>query len=215
MVRCRLLVDRFWQSSASRLTRYSTQVKVRLLWLSKSNSGRHCSFPSHTDGFHITVATTITGQSTQYYVHPCEYVVDLKEKIFLGQGYPIAEQNLIFEEKPLINSTTLSSCGVNKAALLTLMLVGTSASCAPTAYSTPVINPSLSIAHLSLGLRLDSLVADSAPVSPPDVAQLRTVPSHLCHIVHVHDVPYEAFQMLLVYLYCRDVMEPSNCKWAR
>ena len=167
-----------------------------------------------TDRFPVTVATIITGQSTLYYVHPSEYVVDLKEKISLSQGYPVTEQNLIFEEKPLINSTTLRSCGVRRAAVLTLMLVGSSSQCTTTTYFTSVLNPSLSISHFSLGLRLDSLVANSAPTFPPNLANQCPLPPHLSHIVHVHDVPFEAFQMLLVYLYCRNLMESSNCKLA-
>lgn len=172
-----------------------------------------CSFIL-TDRFPVTIATIITGQSTLYYVHPSEYVADLKEKISLAQGYPVAEQNLIFEDKPLINSTTLSSCGVSRLSVLTLMLVGSSTQTTTTTYFTSVLNPSLSISHFSLGLRLDSLVATSAPISPPNLANQRPLPPHLSHIVHVHDVPLESFQMLLVYLYCRNLVEPSNCELA-
>lgn len=190
-----------------------TSVLANEIYLIMVTIINFCAF-TLTDRFPVTVAMTITGQSTLYYVHPSEYVVDLKEKISLAQGYSVTEQNLIFEEKPLIDSATLSSCGVGRAAVLILMLVGSSSQCTLTTYFTSVLNPSLSISHFSLGLRLDSLVANSAPISPPNLANQRPLPSHLSHIVHVHDVPFEAFQMLLVYLYCRNLMEPSNCKWA-
>lgn len=155
---------------------------------------------------------TITGQSTRYYVHPDEYVVDLKQKISLDQGYSVADQNLIFGEKSLINFTTLGSCGVIGESKLTLILVGNSTTTATTSCVASHINPALSIGHLSLGLRLDSLVGGGAPVSPTALAREHPVSSHISRIVHVHDVPYEGFRMLAVYLYCRDLVEPQNCE---
>ena len=163
----------------------------------------------------MTVVTSLTGQLSTYYVHPSEYVVDLKEKISLAQGYPISELNLIFQDKALINSTTLSSCGVSRAlSELTLMLLGGSNTTihTMTTFFTSAINPSLSISHLNLGLRLDSLLMGGAPVAPPNLAHRQPLPSHLSHIVHVHDVPFEGFQMLLIYLYSKNLMEPPNCR---
>ena len=168
-----------------------------------------------TDRFPVTVITALTGQLSTYYVHPSEYVVDLKEKISLAQGYPISELNLIFQDKALVNSTTLSSCGVSRASSeLTLMLLGGSNTTihTTTTFFTSAINPSLSIGHLNLGLRLDSLLMGGAPVAPPNLAHRQPLPSHLLHIVHVHDIPFEGFQMLLIYLYSKDLMEPPNCK---
>ena len=169
-----------------------------------------------TDRFPVTVVTAMTGQSATYHVHPSEYVVDLKEKISLAQGYPISELNLIFQDKALINSMTLSSCGVSRVASeLTLMLLGASNTTTihtTTTFFTSAINPSLSISHLNLGLRLDSLLMGGAPVAPPTLAHRQPLPSHLAHIVHVHDVPFDGFQMLLVYLYCKNLMEPPNRK---
>ena len=157
---------------------------------------------------------TISGQSILYYVHPDEYVVDLKQKISLHQGYPVADQNLIFGDKPLVNFTTLSSCGIAGEPRLTLVLVGSSSSTSTTnCPATHTVNPSLSIGHLSLGLRLDSLVGGGSSVSPTALTQQQhPVPSHLSRIVHVHDVLYEGFKMFLVYLYCRDLLEPHNRK---
>ncbi len=157
----------------------------------------------------------MTGHSATYHVHPSEYVVDLKEKISLSQGHPISELNLIFQDKALINSTTLSSCGVSRTSSeLTLMLLGGSNTTihTTTTFFTSAINPSLSISHLNLGLRLDSLLMGGAPVAPPTLAHRQPLPSHLSHIVHVHDVPFDGFQMLLVYLYCKNLMEPQNRK---
>ncbi len=163
----------------------------------------------------MTVVTALTGQSATYYVHPSEYVVDLKEKISLAQGYPISELNLIFQDKALINSMTLSSCGVSIAsAELTLMLLGGSNTTIHTTmtFYTSTLNPALSISHLNLGLRLDSLLMGGAPVAPPNLAPRQPLPPHLLHIIHVHDIPYEGFQMLLVYLYSKNLIEPPNCK---
>lgn len=158
----------------------------------------------------------MTRQSATYHVHPSEYVVDLKEKISLAQGYPISELNLIFQGKALVNSTTLSNCGVSRASSeLTLMLLGGSNTTIYTSmtFFTSVINPALSISHLNLGLRLDSLLMGGVPVAPPNLAHRQPLPSHLLHIVHVHDIPFDGFQMLLVYLYSKHLMEPPNCKW--
>ena len=158
----------------------------------------------------------MTGQSATYYIYPSEYVVDLKEKISLAQGYPISEQNLIFQEKALINSTTLSGCGISQASSeLTLMLLGgsnTTTIHTTMTYFTSALNPSLSICHLNLGLRLDSLLMGGAPVAPPNLAHRQPLPPHLSHIVHVYDIPHEGFQMLLIYLYSKNLMEPPNCK---
>lgn len=139
-------------------------------------------------------------------------MVDLKQKISLDQGYSVADQNLIFGEKSLINFTTLSSCGVIRESRLTLMLVGNSTTTETTSCVASHINPALSIGHLSLGLHLDSLVGGGAPVSPTALARQHPVSSHISRIVHVHDVPYEGLRMLMVYLYCRDLVEPQNCE---
>lgn len=162
----------------------------------------------------MSVVTALTGQSFTYYVHPSEYVVDLKEKISLSQGYPISELNLIFQDKALINSTTLTSCGVSRAlSELTLMLLGGSNMTIDTVtFYTSTINPSLSISHLNLGLRLENLLMGGAPMALPNLAHRQPLPPHLSHICHVHDIPYEGFQMLLIYLYSKNLMEPPNCE---
>lgn len=74
------------------------------------------------------------------------------------------------------------------------------------------LNPSLSIGHLNLGLRLDSLLMGGAPVAPPGLAHRQPLPPHIYRIVHVHDVPQGGFQMLLVYLYSNNLMEPPDGK---
>ena len=209
-----LLVVQYCQFSVPGLPPFSTPKKVSLFWSHLPWDLTWLFIPLFPDAFPVTVAT-FTGQSAEYYVRPSEYVVDLKEKISLAQGFPIAEQNLVFQQTSLVNSTTLSSCGVSRGAELTLMSVGTSTgtTTTTTTYFTSILNPSLSIAHFTLGLRLDSLlVGRAAPVSPPNQAHRQPLPPHLSHIVHVHDVPYEGFQMLLVYLYSRQLMEPPNCK---
>ena len=139
--------------------------------------------------------------------------MDLKEKISLSQGHPIAAQNLIFEEKPLINSTTLHSCGVYPEAQLTLMVVGTSGSIATSTVGESLfsLNPSLLITHFSLNIKLDILTSDGEQAVHCNPAQQQErLPPHVSNIVHVYDVPFEAFQALLVYLYSGNLLLPSE-----
>jgi hypothetical protein len=62
--------------------------------------------------------------------------------------------------------------------------------------SIPSMIPTLSIIHLRLNYPLDMLLPRSS--SPPSH---KTLPSHIVHILHVHNTPSLPFNLLMGYLY--------------
>ncbi len=138
---------------------------------------------------------------TQVFVRAGEMVQDLKEKISLAQGTPVLEQRLIYMDAELHNEQTLASCGVSAGATVHLVLVvpATTPGSFLTTFFTSMVSPSLSIAHLTLGVGLDRLAAPQA--SPHHHPPRVPLPPHITHIVHVYDVPSDGFRAFVRYLY--------------
>ena len=144
-------------------------------------------------------------------------MADLKEKISLSEGVPvpdqrlillsegvrIPDQRLIFMQNELLNNTTITQAGIQEDSKL-LLVVTSSTTPQQTSYFTSCVNPSLSVAHFSLGLGLEQLlpVNKSSPhLRPPRLP----LPPHICHTVHVNDVPFHGWTVFIRYLYCRQL----------
>lgn len=146
----------------------------------------------------IKVAT-LSGQVFQFLVRPGELVRDLKEKLCLVQGVPLPQQRLLFMQQELQDERTFQSYPIQPDATLHLVLVTSGANVPAVSYRSPNITPTLSITHVSLGLKLDELLKSSGNTSPSDVVSLAP---HLAHLVHLHDMHYHpGFLLFLEYLY--------------
>ena len=143
---------------------------------------------------------TLTGRSSQYHVRYSEYVTDLKERLSLTQGIPVEEQRLVYLNNELVDTVTISDCGVQPGATIHLVLI-TTVEPRPPPLALPGPSPWLSIAHLrvELGLeRFQQLTSLQAPPTP-------TLPRHTAHILHIYDIPREGFQLFIRLLYTGQV----------
>ena len=151
-----------------------------------------------TESFPVNIAT-LSGQVVQFFVRPSELVADLKEKLSLAQGISVTEQRLVFMNNEIHDPSTIATCGVGAGATIHLVLVAAASPTPSTCYFTSVINPALSISHLSLGLGLEQLASTQHnPLHQPPRVPL---PPHITHITHIHDIPSEGFKLFLQYLY--------------
>ena len=162
--------------------------------------------------FPVNIAT-LSGQVVQFFVRPSELVAELKEKISLAQGISVTEQRLVFMNNEIHDPSTIATCGVGTGATIHLVLVATPSPTPSTCYFTSVINPALSISHLSLGLGLEQLASTQRnPLHQPPRVPL---PPHITHIVHIHDIPSEGFKLFLRYLYSGELTSgkqaPASC----
>ena len=121
---------------------------------------------------------------------------------------PVWEQRLVFMEQELLNSNTFLSYEVFSGATLHLVLVAGGARLSCLSYSCPGVSPTLSIHHFNLGISLEQLLQVPAPLPP--VSQPISLPTHLAHVVHVHDNMYSAFKLFLHYLYSRKLQESNG-----
>lgn len=129
-------------------------------------------------------------------------------------GIPISAQRLLFKQQELTDSSTVASFGLCSGASLHLVLVSSEMNSATVSYTSPKMSPTLSISHFSIGLSQEQC-SYFTPTSPPQ-AHPTTLPSHVAHIVHVHDSCaglYQAFGMFLRYLYCRKLQELDKSEW--
>lgn len=157
--------------------------------------------------------STLSGSVVSVFVRAEELVRDLKEKVSLCHGTPVREQRLVFMDCELQNEQTLGSCGITAGTTLHLVLVAPPATTPgglPTTYFTSVVNPSLSISHLTLGLGLDQL---TPPQTAPHHRPARLpLPPHIAHIVHVYDVPLDGFRAFVKYLYSGELAWDDDSK---
>ena len=170
------------------------------------------TFPSISiDPFPVNVSS-LSGHTSQFFVRRSELVADLKERIALAQGVPILEQRLVFMQNELQNETPINQTGLETGSTLHLVLVAPTGSSQPTSYFSSSVSPSLSVTHFRLGLGLEQLLPvgqSSLHLRPPHLP----LPPHLCHIVHMHDVPSPAWKVFVYYLYCRQLSEQGRLKF--
>ena len=145
---------------------------------------------------------TQSGHTTVFFVRPSELVADLKEKISLSEGIAVSEQRLVFMQRELQNETEIKQNRIGDGSTVHLALVATSSAQRQleTSYFTSCVNPSLSLAHFRLGLGLEQLLpagGASLQLHPPRLP----LPPHICHIVHMYDVPFPAWAVFVEYLY--------------
>lgn len=129
-------------------------------------------------------------------------MIDLKEKISLSEGVPIPEQQLVYVQDELQNKTAIKETGIEEGSTIHLVLIAPTAGPQQTSYFTSCSNPSLSVARFRLGLGLEQLlpVGRLSPCLRPPRLPL---PPHTCHIVHMYDIPYPAWEVFVQYLYSR------------
>ena len=146
---------------------------------------------------------------TRFFVRPSELVVDLKEKISLSEAVTVPEQRLVFMQSELQNETAIGQTGMRDGSTVQLVLVIPSHDHQPRmSYFTSCVNPSLSLAHFRLGLGLEHLLPEggaSPQLRPPRLP----LPPHICHIVHIYDVPFHAWTAFIEYLYSRELRKGS------
>ena len=142
-------------------------------------------------------------------MRPSELVADLKQKISLSEAVSVPEQQLFLDQAELRNETQISRTGMRDGCLVQLVLTLLSP-ChqeqQQTTYFTSCVNPSLSIHHLCLRFGLEQLVPVGGAygsLRPPRVP----LPPHICHIVHVYDVPCPAWAVFVHYLYSQQLRE--------
>ena len=166
-------------------------------------------FLPFSDVFVVNVST-LTGHTSRFFVRPSELVRDLKEKISLVEAVSVPEQRVFLDQSELGNETRISQSGMTDGCVVHLVVHPLSPSekeqIQQTSYFSSSVNPSLSIHHLVLGLRLEQLVPMSG--APPSLRPPRLpLPPHLCHIVHMYDVPYPAWVVFVHYLYSQALRE--------
>lgn len=156
---------------------------------------------------------TLSGQTSEFLVRGGELVRDLKEKVCMIHTIPMAEQRLVFKEQELLDFRTLGSYEINSGAMLNLVLMKSEVNFTCVNYSCPSMTPTLSLYHFNMGLSLEQLsyFTQATPLTP--LPQRVLLPSHLTHVVHIHDSTYSGFKMFLWYLYCRKLQEvdKSEC----
>ena len=157
----------------------------------------------------VVNVSTLSGHTSRFFVRPTELVVDLKEKISLVEAVPVPGQRLFFNQSELGNKTRFNQTGIGDGSVVHLV-VTPPAPCQPeqqqTMYFTSSVSPSLSIHHLYLGLGLDRLIpmgGASPSLRPPRLP----LPPHICHIVHMYDVPHPAWAAFVHYLYSQQLRE--------
>lgn len=156
----------------------------------------HCLSSLQSEPYPVTVVT-LTGASCMLLVRGSELVTDLKLKISLRLGVTTREVQLIHQQDTLNDYMSLRQQGILPGSSVHLVLVSNEEPLSEVTYIGPVTNPTLSIAHLQLGLGLEKLWHSP----PPDHGSRAHLPPHLQHIVHVHDVPYQTMIVVLKYLY--------------
>lgn len=150
---------------------------------------------------------SLSGQTLDLFIREQELVRDLKEKICLKQGLAINQQRLVFKQQELWDSSTFQSCGIRANATLHLVLAGTVVEPGTESYNCPTFNPALSIHHLHLDLHLEHLMEQVvSPASPYHIS----FPSHLCHMVRIHNGHHGGFFLFLRYLYSKQLQPTSK-----
>lgn len=153
---------------------------------------------------------TLSGQSSEFMVRAGELVRDLKEKICLMHSIPVPEQRLVFKQQELPDLGSFVSLDISAGATLHLVLVGAEMIPANTvSYTSAGITPTLSIHHFFMGLSPEQLSYLMTPTSPPQSHHVQ-LPSHITHLVHMHDTLYAGTRMFLGYLYCRKLLQQNR-----
>ena len=158
----------------------------------------------------VNVAT-VSGHCSRFFVRPSELVVDLKQKISLTEAVSIPDQRLFLDRTELQNEIPINRTGMADGGVVHLVLTPPT-NTHQTVFFTSYVNPSLSIHHLFLRLGLEQLlpVGGASPsLRPPRVP----LPPHICHIVHMYNVPYPAWAAFARYLYSQDLRKGINIQF--
>ena len=155
--------------------------------------------------YSVNVAT-LSGQMLEFLIREEELVQDLKEKICMSKGIPVLQQRLIFQQQEMPDTSTFGSCGVSLGSTLQLILLTLEMTPPAISYLCPAMNPTLSLYHFKIGLGLEQVLG--MQLSPQQQQQqCISLPSHITHIVHIHDAHYDGFKLFLRYLYCRKLQQ--------
>ena len=144
---------------------------------------------------------TPSGYTSRFHVRRSELVADLKQKISLAKAVSIPDQQLFLYGTELQNKTRT---GITDRAIVYLAL--TQHWQQQTLFFTSCNNPSLTISHLSLRLGLEELLPVGVASSSLRLPH-QPLPPHMCHMVHVYDVPYVVWVSFIHYLYSQQLKE--------
>jgi hypothetical protein len=160
------------------------------------------------DVFVVNVST-LSGHTSRFFARPSELVRDLKEKISLVEAVSVPEQRIFFDQTELGNETRISQTAMADGCVVHLV-VNPLSPCEKeqqeTMYFSSSVSPALSIHHLCLSVGLEQLIPMGGALPhlrPPRLP----LPPHICHIVHVYDVPYPAWAAFVQFLYSHHLRE--------